>query len=142
MAEVFDNRRVFTVPKPDFSDMEKLISEVPYNHDGLHIELFYNLIFSQQDITLPDHLRPVTWVLGDKNIDAAMLIISPGAGKEIADSTPVLTSNRGWVTHGELKIGDYVFSPSGNPIKVLATIPQPEPANIEVEFMDGSIIKV
>ena len=83
MAEVFDNRRVFTVPKPDFSDMEKLISEVPYNHDGLHIELFYNLIFSQQDITLPDHLRPVIWVLGDKNIDAAMLIISPGAGKSL-----------------------------------------------------------
>ena len=25
----------------------------------------------------------MTWVLGDKNIDAAMLIISPGAGKSL-----------------------------------------------------------
>lgn len=78
-----DNRRIFTVPKPDFSDMEKLINEIPYNHDGPHIELFYNLIFSEQEITLPDHLRPVAWILGDKNIDAAMLIISPGAGKSL-----------------------------------------------------------
>lgn len=80
---MIDSRRVFTVTKPDFSDMGKFINEIPYNHDGAHIELFYNLIFSEQEITLPDHLRPVAWVLGDTNIDAAMLIISPGAGKSL-----------------------------------------------------------
>ena len=26
----------------------------------------------------------------------------------LADSTPVLTANRGWITHGELEIGDKV----------------------------------
>lgn len=84
MAEVSqDSRRVFIVPKPDFSDMATLINEVPYKHDGPHIELFYNLIFSELEFTLPDHLRPVAWVLGDTNIKAAMLIISPGAGKSM-----------------------------------------------------------
>ena len=42
-----------------------------------------------------------------------------GHGKEIAHSTPVLT-NKGWTVHGLLKKGDYVFSPSGKQLKVLA----------------------
>jgi hypothetical protein len=41
--------------------------------------------------------------------------------KDLADDTPMLTHNRGWTTHGDLRAGDYVFSPSGQPIRVLAT---------------------
>lgn len=40
--------------------------------------------------------------------------------KDLADDTPMLTANRGWTTHGELLVGDLVFSPSGKPVPVLA----------------------
>ncbi len=40
--------------------------------------------------------------------------------KDLADSTPMLTANRGWTMHGELAVGDAVFSPSGKPVRVLA----------------------
>ncbi len=41
-------------------------------------------------------------------------------GKDLADDTPMLTTNRGWTTHGDLVVGDSVYSPSGNPVKVVA----------------------
>lgn len=40
-------------------------------------------------------------------------------GKLLTDSTPMLTPN-GWTTHGELRAGDYVYGPHGNPVKVTA----------------------
>lgn len=46
----------------------------------------------------------------------------PRSGKECAHSTPVLTMD-GWKTHGELKPGDFVFHPSGEPVEVLAEFP-------------------
>lgn len=41
-----------------------------------------------------------------------------GHAKQLADSTPILTT-KGWKTHGDLNIGDYVFHPSGKPTKVI-----------------------
>ena len=41
-------------------------------------------------------------------------------GKDLADDTPILTANRGWVNHGNLEVGDYVFNPDGKPVRVLA----------------------
>ncbi len=52
-----------------------------------------------------------------KNSDVA---VSRGHGKQIADSEWVLTDS-GWKRHGDLEIGDKVFSPSGKPLKILAT---------------------
>lgn len=40
-------------------------------------------------------------------------------GKALADDTEVFTPN-GWVKHGDIVPGDFVFSPEGKPIKVLA----------------------
>jgi hypothetical protein len=71
-----------------------------------------------------------------------MIFVPPQFGKELADSTPVLTANRGWITHGELLSGDYVFTPSGEAVKVLAVVEQPEPASLEVELTTGAILKV
>lgn len=53
--------------------------------------------------------------------DCKRLIVScpPRFGKEISHNTPVLTTN-GWTLHGQLDVGDYVFSPSGRPVKVIA----------------------
>ena len=44
--------------------------------------------------------------------------------KDLSDTTPMFTANRGWTTHGELRIGDVVFSPNGNQIKVIALSPR------------------
>ncbi len=74
-----DNRRVFTVVAPELT--EENIENIPTVHDGQHLELYYNIIFADLGFTLPDHLRPVTIALGDKNIQSLMVIISPGAGK-------------------------------------------------------------
>lgn len=45
--------------------------------------------------------------------------MSPQEGKLVADSTPVPTPS-GWTTHGELKVGDFVFHPAGVPVRVTA----------------------
>jgi predicted phage terminase large subunit-like protein len=52
-------------------------------------------------------------------IKRLMIFLPPRHGKECAHSTPVLTID-GWKTHGELKPGDFVFHPSGNPVEILA----------------------
>jgi intein/homing endonuclease len=52
------------------------------------------------------------------DIKRLMVFQPPRHGKEIAHSTPVLTRD-GWKIHGELNVGDYVFSPNGKPIKVI-----------------------
>lgn len=55
------------------------------------------------------------------NGECKRLIIStsPRHGKLCAHETPVLTPN-GWTTHGDLRPGDFVFHPSGKPVKVAA----------------------
>ena len=59
-----------------------------------------------------------------------------GRGEELV---PAPTGGK---RRGDLKPGDYVFSPSGRPIKVLADIPQTEPASLVVSFTDGAKITV
>ena len=53
--------------------------------------------------------------------------------------TPILTSNRGWTTHGELKVGDYVFQPNGEPTRV-TQVHQPVPINNCFKFNNGDTI--
>lgn len=93
-----DERRRFIVPRMEWTPelMEQMIPEIPYQHDGPHLELYYNLIFNELGFKLPDHLRPVTWVLADKNIDSAMLIISPGAGKSMLTNVAFPTYEIGY----------------------------------------------
>lgn len=40
--------------------------------------------------------------------------------KDLADDTPILTQNRGWVLHGALQVGDRVYDDAGKPTTVLA----------------------
>ncbi len=62
-------------------------------------------------------------------------------GKDLADTTPVLTANKGWKNHGELEIGDCVFSPSGKPVRVLALSERfTNNKCYEIEFLDGAKI--
>ena len=68
-----------------------------------------------------------------------VLQAGPRTGKLLADSTPVFTTE-GWKVHGELEVGDYVFSPYGKPLKVLAKTKK-QLANYEVSFTNGEKIK-
>jgi len=65
----------------------------------------------------------------------------PQHGKECSLDTKVFTTN-GWKKHGELKKGDYVFHPSGKPVKVLANIEQPEPCTLRVFLSNGQAVDV
>lgn len=55
-----------------------------------------------------------------------------GSGKQISHSTPVLTT-KGWVTHGELEVGDYVFGLDGKPKKILAQSQELQ-SNMKITF--------
>jgi predicted phage terminase large subunit-like protein len=61
----------------------------------------------------------------------------PQHGKELEDSTPMLTSE-GWKTHGELTVGSKLFAPDGSMCSVIG-ISQKYPANCRVEMTDGSV---
>jgi predicted phage terminase large subunit-like protein len=73
--------------------------------------------------------------------ESPRLIITtpPRHGKQLHDNTPILTTH-GWTTHGELKVGDYVFSPGGTPTRVEAVHP-PGVDTMEVEFTNGEVIQ-
>lgn len=72
------------------------------------------------------------------SFDILVISLPPQHGKLIADYTPVLTKG-GWKTHGELEVGDYVVSPSGEYVKVTNVHPK-HYANKRVHFTDGSFI--
>lgn len=63
----------------------------------------------------------------------------PRVGKLVSDSTPVLTT-KGWKNHGDLQVGDCVFSPDGGAVRVTHVFPK-NVANVEVTFSNGEKIK-
>jgi predicted phage terminase large subunit-like protein len=67
------------------------------------------------------------------------IMIPPRYMKLCADSTPVLTP-RGWTTHGDLRVGDEVFTPSGKPTTIVA-LSAKGMADYEVTFTNGERIK-
>lgn len=60
----------------------------------------------------------------------------PQHGKLLKDSTIVPTPN-GFVKHGDLKTGDFVFNAEGKPIKVIGISPK-DKTEYRVQFADGS----
>lgn len=69
-----------------------------------------------------------------------MIFMPPRHGKEVAHSTPVLTT-AGWKTHGELRVGDEVFHPSGRPVRVLALAAEEHQDDYLVETTAGDVIR-
>lgn len=76
----------------------------------------------------------------NKESPRLMIFMPPQTGKLCAHDTPVLTANRGWTTHGDLRVGDYVFHPSGRKIAVVA-LSEDDEAHFEVEFTNGEVIQ-
>lgn len=60
-------------------------------------------------------------------------------GKALADETPVLTPS-GWVKHGDIRAGDYVYAPSGKPVRVLAVTGSSMLESYRVVFDKGAEI--
>ncbi|MCD7721308.1 MAG: terminase family protein [Prevotellaceae bacterium] len=69
--------------------------------------------------------------------DRLMVFMPPQHGKALSVNTPVLTANRGWVRHGDLRAGDIVFSPSGRQVRVQAVTAPYEWECREVVFAQG-----
>lgn len=68
-----------------------------------------------------------------------ILTMPPRHGKQLAHETPVPTP-AGYVRHGDLRPGDTVFGPDGQPVKVLAISPE-APQDVEIEFTNGEIVR-
>lgn len=60
--------------------------------------------------------------------------------KDLDVNEPILTYNRGWQKHGELKVGDYVFSPYGKPVRVVGVSERFFKPCLKLTFSDGSQI--
>lgn len=66
-----------------------------------------------------------------------LMMMPPRSGKQLADDTPVPTP-LGWRAHGDLRDGDFVFHPSGRPVRVLA-VSGKTPSDVKVTLSDGSV---
>lgn len=82
-------------------------------------------------------IRGVQDLIDDK-LDLLVLNLPPRIGKNLSNSTPILTKN-GWKKHGDLQVGDYVLNHKGRFVKVLATSPE-YPCNCRITFANGEHI--
>ena len=88
--------------------------------------LKHNIIQSLQDMM-------------DDELDIFCLSVPPGCGKQLADDTPILTTN-GWKNHGDLVVGDMVYGIDGKSKKVLHVFPKSEDDCL-VTFTNGEQIQ-
>ena len=68
-----------------------------------------------------------------------MISVPPGFCKAIDCDTPILTT-WGWKRHGDLRPGDFVFGPDGEPKRVLAVTAHVREPCYDVHFDDGAKI--
>lgn len=69
-----------------------------------------------------------------------MLTMPPRHGKQVADSEPVLTTE-GWKRHGDLRVGDCVYAPTGKSVLV-EWVSEPSDEKMRVTFSDGESVLV
>ena len=82
-----------------------------------------------------DHLMAVN----DGTIRRLLINLPPRMMKALTIDTPVLTT-WGWKAHGDLRPGDFVFGPDGQPKRVLACTPHRSEMSYDVRFDDGAQI--
>lgn len=75
----------------------------------------------------------------DDELDILTISMPPGVGKLLSDDTPVLTAN-GWKKHGNLVVGDMVYSIDGKLKRVQHVFPK-DYADCLVTFSNGEQIK-
>lgn len=67
------------------------------------------------------------------------LAVSMPPRHDLADTTPVFTFNRGWTTHGDLKVGDILRAPNNKSVNVVKVLPKTTADNCFV-FSNGDRI--
>lgn len=67
------------------------------------------------------------------------LAVSMPPRHPLKDTTPIYTSNRGWITHGEIKVGDKVVTPNYTTSEVIKVYPKVYVDNC-FEFSNGDRI--
>ena len=77
------------------------------------------------------------YTINDNNTNMMFIDGLAGSNKAQPLSEPIPTPN-GWVTMGDLSVGDDVFSVNGNPTKITGIFPQGEKNIYNVMFSDGS----
>jgi phage terminase large subunit-like protein len=89
---------------------------------------------------VPPHLRPLYDLIERSRHEQVNAIISypPRHGKALDSFTKLLTPS-GWRCHGDLRIGDEVFSPDGSTSKVTYISPD-VPIDYRILFDDGSTV--
>ena len=109
------------------------------------LKAFYGEPLSEDELMIlydwkeGQEISRTTWVDG-REYSNLVLEAGRGASKALDLDTPILTS-KGWQTIKEIKPGDYVFSPSGKQVKVLAESEVfTDHITYKVEFSDGSVI--
>lgn len=87
-----------------------------------------------------DKLEWFSAAVAAKESPRLMIFMPPRHGKELAHSTPVLTT-AGWTTHGALRVGDEVFHPSGRAVRVVALSDQEHQDDYLVTTSSGEVIR-
>jgi predicted phage terminase large subunit-like protein len=72
-------------------------------------------------------------------IPRLIVTLPPRHGKACAHDTPILTT-KGWKVHGDLQIGDFVYSPDGTPTMVVYLSPDVQEV-VPVTLSNGEVIR-
>ncbi|KKL48976.1 hypothetical protein LCGC14_2320120, partial [marine sediment metagenome] len=84
---------------------------------------------------LAEHLEAVT----RGEIRNLLITMPPRHAKALAHDTPIFTT-WGWKRHGDLVPGDFVFTPKGLPVRVIAVTDEFYDEAYEIGFDDGETI--
>lgn len=84
--------------------------------------------------------RPNQLIKPEWEESVILFIAGRGFGKDLADTTPILTQNRGWVNMGSIEVGDVVFDEKGQPTKVLDKYSPSKRKLYRLVFSDGHSI--
>lgn len=64
-----------------------------------------------------------------------------GSGKAIHVDTPIITKEKGWITVGQVEVGDTLYDEYGNHTKLLATYKPMTKDHYELTFANGETVK-
>jgi predicted phage terminase large subunit-like protein len=119
-----------------------MTNKIPYNQILFSRLRAFATAMDRNFHTEPAHIQKMADALEkveNGQIKRLIITMPPRHGKLISNGTLIPTV-LGWKTHGQLKIGDMVYTPSGTTTKVIA-LSEEAIANMEVELSNGDVIK-
>ena len=118
-----------------FDPLKNLLMNSPYFAEvGFEPRVSEIFFFSKPVRMFSGHSEAEGW----EGYETLLVVLDEiSAFKAIPDSTPVLTPD-GWVSNGDLRMGDYVIGRDGNPTEVVGVYPQGKKEVFELSFEDGT----